>query len=414
LSGSARNEQVPGILPDDERSLPRLRLAVRCIALVVAVLALSPLAPWRPIAMAVVATSPLIAIGSAVAARAVGLATLVALPVLVMVMLRRRWFCRWLCPVGLMSEQAGRLGSVAGRRAPRIAPIGHWLALITLGGACLGYPVLLWMDPLALLAGLVGAGWTGLATTAAWAAASGLAVVLILSLLAPGLWCAQICPLGAMQQLLALFARRACRKADRGDEPGWRLGRRIVLASGLGAASAMLARTIAGKQPRPIRPPGALDEARFSGVCVRCGNCVGTCPTRILHPDLGAYGLLGLLTPVARFEAGYCLEDCCRCGEVCPSGAIRRIDVAEKRTARIGLARVDMSLCLLSEGRECSICKNCCPYDAIQTPFSEEEYATVVAIDRERCPGCGACEAACPTSPKKAIVVRFDGQPGRG
>jgi NAD-dependent dihydropyrimidine dehydrogenase PreA subunit len=79
--------------------------------------------------------------------------------------------------------------------------------------------------------------------------------------------------------------------------------------------------------------------------------------------------------------------------------------VAEKKTARMGLARVDMGLCLLSEGRECNICKNACPYDAIGTAFSEEEYTTVVTIDRERCPGCGACEAACPTSPRKAIVV---------
>jgi ferredoxin-type protein NapF len=405
LSGPAANQHEPGPAPGDDRSLPRLRLAVRCVALGVALVALGPWAPWRLANMAVVAASPLIAIGSAVAARAVGLATLVALPVLVMVTLRRRWFCRWLCPVGLVSEQAGRLGSAAGRRAPRIAPIGQWLALVTLGGACLGYPVLLWMDPLALLAGFGGAGWTGFATTAAWAAAAGFAVVLILSFLAPGLWCAQICPLGATQHLLALFARKTCRRPNGGDEPGWRVGRRIVLAGGLGAASAMLARTSADGPPRPIRPPGALDEARFGGVCVRCGNCIGTCPTRILHPDLGSHGLLGLLTPVVRFEGGYCLEDCYRCGGVCPSGAIRRIDMAEKRTARMGLAHVDMGLCLLSEGRECSICENCCPYDAIKTVFSEEEYTTVVAIDRDRCPGCGACEAACPTSPKKAISV---------
>ena len=406
MSGPDASQREPGTLPGDDRGLPRLRLAVRCGALGAALVALGPWAPWRLATMAIVAASPLVAIGSALAARAVGLATLAALPVLVMVTLRRRWFCRWLCPVGLLSEQAGRLGSAAGRRAPRIAPVGHWLALVTLGGACLGYPALLWMDPLALLAGFVGAGWTGLATTAAWAAVAGFPVVLVLSFLTPGLWCARICPLGATQELLALFARRACRNADGGDEPGWRLGRRIVLAGGLGAASAMLARRSAGGPPRPIRPPGALDEARFRGVCVRCGNCVGTCPTRILHPDLGSHGLLGLLAPVVRFEGGYCLEDCCRCGEVCPSGAIARIGVFQKKTTRMGLASVDMGLCLLSEGRECSICRNCCPYDAIETAFSEEEYTTVVAIDRERCPGCGACEAACPTSPRKAIVVR--------
>jgi NAD-dependent dihydropyrimidine dehydrogenase PreA subunit len=378
--------------------------------------------------MAVVAASPLVAIGSAVAGRAVGLATLVPLPVLVMVMVRRRWFCRWLCPVGLVCELAGRLGWAAGRRAPRIGPVGHWFALVTLGGACLGYPALLWMDPLALLASFLGACWTGFDLIATSAAMAGLVIILLLCLFAPGLWCARICPLGGTQELLAAAAHGACRKADSSDEPGWRLGRRIVLAGGLGAACAMLARRSADGPSRPIRPPGAVDETRFCGVCLRCGNCVRTCPTGILHPDLGSHGgtvpifvagghkngtvpfgrpgFLGLLAPLVRFDAGYCLEDCCRCGEVCPSGAIRRIGVSEKKTARMGLARVDMGLCLLSEGRECNICKNCCPYDAIRTPFSEEEYTTVVTIDRERCPGCGACEAACPTSPRKAIVVQ--------
>ena len=406
MTGPETNQHEPGTLPGGDRSLPRVRLAVRCGALAAAVLALLPLAPWRFAAMAVVAASPLVAIGSAVAGRTVGLAALVAVPVLVMVTVRRRWFCRWLCPVGLVCEQAGRLGSAAGRRAPRIGPVGQWLALVTLGGACLGYPVLLWMDPLALLASFLGARWTEFASAAALAAVAGLAAVVLVSFLASGLWCARICPLGATQELLAAAAQRARRRANGSDEPGWRLGRRVVLAGGLGAACAMLARRNADGPPRPIRPPGALDEARFRGVCVRCGNCARTCPTKILHPDLGSHGLLGLLAPLVRFEGGYCLEDCCRCGEVCPSGAIRRIGMAEKKTARMGLARVDMGLCLLSEGRECSICKDCCPYDAIRMVFSEEEYATVVTIDRERCPGCGACEAACPTSPRKAIVVR--------
>jgi len=379
---------------------------VRCVVLVVAVLALSPLVSWRPLAMAIVAASPLVAIASSVATRAVGLASLVAVPVIVIVILRQRWFCRWLCPVGLVSEQVGRLGSAAGCRAPRIAPVGHWLALATLGGACLGYPLFLWMDPLALLASFSGACGTGFVLAANSAAMAGLAIVLLLSLFAPGLWCSRICPLGATQELLALAAKRARRQTSDSGEPGWRVGRRIVLAGGMGAACAMLARRSAAGPSPPIRPPGALDEARFRGVCVRCGNCVRRCPTRILYPDLGEHGVLGLLAPVARFDAGYCREDCCRCGEVCPSGAIARIGLAEKKTARMGLARVDMSVCLLSEGRECNLCSNSCPYDAIKMVFSEEDYTTVVTVDRQRCPGCGACEAACPTSPRKAIVVQ--------
>jgi ferredoxin len=37
--------------------------------------------------------------------------------------------------------------------------------------------------------------------------------------------------------------------------------------------------------------------------------------------------------------------------------------------------------------------------------WSESEYALAPQIDPQKCTGCGACEAVCPTKPKKAIVV---------
>jgi len=383
--------------------MSRTRLAARYVALVAAVVAAGPVASSTVAAMTVVALSPFVAIGSAVAARTAGLTTLLALPVLAAALVRRRWFCRWLCPTGLLCEQVGRVGSGAGCRAPRVGPIGLWLVLLTLGGACLGYPVLLWLDPLALLASFLGSQWSHILTAASLASAAGLSIVLLISLIAPGLWCARICPLGATQELLAALPRLGGRKQGAGGEGGWPLARRAVLAGGLGAVWAWVVRRGRNERP-PIRPPGALDEARFCGVCVRCGACVRVCPTRILHADRGEHGLSGLLAPLVRFGPGYCREDCCRCGEVCPSGAIGRLAPTEKKTARMGLAKVDMSLCLLGE-RECSICKNVCPYEAIGTVWSEEDYATVLKIDPDRCPGCGACQVACPTEPRKAIVV---------
>jgi len=77
----------------------------------------------------------------------------------------------------------------------------------------------------------------------------------------------------------------------------------------------------------------------------------------------------------------------------------------QKGFIRLGLARVDMSLCLLGEDRECSLCRSRCPYAAIHYVFSEADYTLTPQIDRDKCNGCGACEAACPTSPRKAIVV---------
>ena len=65
-----------------------------------------------------------------------------------------------------------------------------------------------------------------------------------------------------------------------------------------------------------------------------------------------------------------------------------------------------MDLCLLGDDRECAMCRNWCPYEAIRYVFSETEYTLIPEIDANRCPGCGACQVACPTKPTKAIIIR--------
>jgi ferredoxin-type protein NapF len=214
--------------------------------------------------------------------------------------------------------------------------------------------------------------------------------------------------LGGLQDVLwtaarRMVPRRAATPPQEPKSPGW-LSRRAVLAAAAGAIWAAVARRTTA-EPRPLRPPGAIDEGRFSGACIRCGNCIRACPTRILEPDRGAYGIAGLLAPVVRFARGYCLEDCTRCTEVCPSGAIRPVTLEAKRRVVMGVPYVDMEHCLLGDDRECAICRNRCPYEAIALKFSEESYTLEPRVDRSRCPGCGACEAACPTEPK-SIVVR--------
>ena len=111
------------------------------------------------------------------------------------------------------------------------------------------------------------------------------------------------------------------------------------------------------------------------------------------------------MTPVLSFNKDYCREDCVRCTRVCPSGALAGLDIGKKQQIRIGLARVDMNICLLGEDRECSACMRWCPYNAIRYVFSEAEYTLVPVIDAGKCNGCGACEVACPTSPRKAIRI---------
>ena len=155
----------------------------------------------------------------------------------------------------------------------------------------------------------------------------------------------------------------------------------------------------------PLRPPGALDEATFVGVCIRCGNCLRVCPADIVRPDQGKHGIAGLLTPTLHFQADYCREDCVRCTQVCPSGALTALALDDKPRVSIGFPKVDMNVCLLGEDRECAMCRNWCPYEAIKYVFSEETYSLSPVVDPRRCNGCGACENACPTSPTKSIVV---------
>jgi formate hydrogenlyase subunit 6/NADH:ubiquinone oxidoreductase subunit I len=149
-----------------------------------------------------------------------------------------------------------------------------------------------------------------------------------------------------------------------------------------------------------------MPETQFAGLCVRCGNCARVCPARIIGPSLGEHGVASLLTPTLDYEDNYCLATCSRCTEVCPSGALRRLGVEEKPRAAIGLPQVQTSVCLLSEDRECAACRNACPYEAIAYVFNESDYTLAVRIDASKCNGCGACQAYCPTTPRKAIVVR--------
>jgi ferredoxin-type protein NapF len=148
-----------------------------------------------------------------------------------------------------------------------------------------------------------------------------------------------------------------------------------------------------------------LDETRFTGVCMRCGNCAQVCPSKIIQPALGAGGAAGFLTPHLRFGEDYCREDCHRCNQVCPSGAIARLSLANKRHRVIGLAMVDLDLCLLVQGRECTACIQKCPYQAISIHSADGGFSNEPLVAVDHCNGCGACETVCPTRPVRAMRV---------
>ena len=387
----------------------RARLAVRSACLVGAVVLLWPGLAAASLSVLVPALSPFVALAVLVAARTLPVAALVALVVGAAALVRRRFFCRSVCPVGLCLDGAGKLGRCWGR-APRPGVLwGQWIVLLTLGSACLGWPLLLWLDPLAIFAGVFDLSTRPVAA-GAWLAATAFAVVFVLSVVWPNVWCGRICPLGAFQDLLHQAPRRLRAAVGRRDDThqGADMGglsRRAVLGVAAGAGSAGMLKLVRG-QPRPVlRPPGARDESDFVGLCTRCGNCLRACPSGIIRRDPGQNGWASLLTPVLCFHDDYCREDCTRCTQVCPTGALARLLPADKTQMRLGLPRVDMDVCLLADDRECSACARWCPYDAIRYEFCETTYTLTPQIDAQKCTGCGACEAACPTTPNKAIVV---------
>jgi len=356
------------------------------------------------------ALSSFVAVSSILAAKTIQPIFVLGLVTGFVALCRHRWFCRWACPMGSCLDSASCLGKRLKRKPYQAISIGRWLFALTLGGAILGYPLFLWCDPLALFSGVF------LLTEQNQllaGAVSFLLVTLLLtsSLLWPHVWCRSFCPLGAFQELLSIMSisvRSVLRSATNQPDcnySGHPVARRTVLGLLVGATSASILRLTGGKPSRPLRPPGAVDELTFKGLCTRCGNCIRSCPHDIIRRDTGQYGIAGILTPVLTFDENYCREDCNRCTLVCSSGALVGVDLDNKQDIQIGMAQVDMDLCLLGEDHECSACMRWCPYNAISYVFSEVEYMLVPVFDTAKCNGCGACEVACPTSPRKAIRV---------
>jgi len=349
------------------KRLRRFRTLVRCSASAAAVVLLVPLLPWAAGAMVVPALSPFVAVTTSIATRSIGTAALVALPVLVVVLLRRRWFCRWMCPVGLLGECAARISPVSAARCRRVPPVGRGLVLLSISAAVVGYPLLLWLDPLAFFSGAFSLGH-GPLRASGWIAAGTLAGVILLSFAMPGLWCRKLCLLGATQDLLAVPRRtlsrwmsRSTLSSEQDTLYGVTTTRRSLLAMaagtvcvGLGVRLGWTGRARGQQRKAPsLRPPGAVQPWQFAQLCLRCGNCARACPAGIIRPDWSPETIAEWLTPRLVIEEDYCREDCSACMEVCPSGALVHGDLQEKFRRPIGLAHVAMDRCLLALDREC-------------------------------------------------------------
>ncbi len=321
-----------------------------------------------------------------------------------------------------------------------------------------------------------------------------LVAVLFMNRIIPRFWCRALCPLGAFLGMLSRFAIFGmekdhakctdcnlclvnCQGADspqggvkhRQDEcfvcfnceaacpedvikfkflPNRKseivkpdLQRRTLLASTAAGAVAIPAMRIANWPDRAysekvIRPPGAVEERDFLERCIRCAECMKVCPNNALHPALFEAGIEGLWTPILVPRIGYCEFSCVLCGQVCPTGAIQKID--EKQKMGIGQKPISMGTAMYDQGRclpwamatPCIVCEEFCPTspkaiwaEDVEIPKRESKYEaggehakmTTIKVQRPHvdptlCIGCGACEKVCPIVDKPAVYVTNAGE----
>jgi len=189
-----------------------------------------------------------------------------------------------------------------------------------------------------------------------------------------------------------------------------------------------------------LRPPGAVDEHTFLGLCIKCGQCEQVCPYHSIHlADIFTGAGEGTPYIDARKRACYACE-AVPCVLACPSGALDHS--CEKATdIRMGIAVLEFpdSCIAMSntpvpkkhiqrmhthpntrqleqdvldkvdafEGKQCSMCADICP---LPNPMS----AIAMVPDKnggrrpeiyDGCIGCGVCEEVCPVD-SPAIVVK--------
>jgi hypothetical protein len=156
--------------------------------------------------------------------------------------------------------------------------------------------------------------------------------------------------------------------------------------------------------PRPLRPPGSVDESRFAGFVILAATASGV-PDALIEPDLGKTAL-----PACGTGAHFTKDTVSRTASAARKSAQRGnrpTHQESKLHARIGLPQVDMDHCLLSDDRECAICRNRCPYEDF-SQILEEHYTLEPSVNHERCPAAGPVKWPAQPSPSRSSSVRHN------
>ncbi|MCM1322647.1 MAG: 4Fe-4S dicluster domain-containing protein [Acetobacter sp.] len=140
---------------------------------------------------------------------------------------------------------------------------------------------------------------------------------------------------------------------------------------------------IAAKVKTILLPPGAVSAKHFANKCLNCNLCVENCPMKIIKKKDDSFPTVHI-----DFGKNYCSYNCNKCSNICPSGAISRLSLKEKRKTQIGIANFNPDICI-----QCGLCVRECPRSAIS-----KQQGDFPIINTDICIGCGACQAVCPVS----------------
>ncbi len=168
-----------------------------------------------------------------------------------------------------------------------------------------------------------------------------------------------------------------------------------------------------------IRPPGAGKD--FLSRCIRCGQCIEACPyDSIMALDItaGALAHTPYINPL-KTPCYLCqqrgpdgkdrpISKYLRCGEACPTGAIRKIlnnkEVLAKvpEEMKMGVSVLNRDICLAWKYDSCGECYYNCPLkdkalrDRPPGELLEDITGIRPYVDQRYCIGCGMCNYVCP------------------
>ncbi len=138
-----------------------------------------------------------------------------------------------------------------------------------------------------------------------------------------------------------------------------------------------------------VRPPGALSEAGFLEACTHCVDCQTACPYQSVRRLGDEFGIRAGTPVIIPAESPCYLCEDMPCIAACKTGALL---AADRRAVSMGVAKVNVTACYVSQGQPCDYCVTSCPIkpDAIVMPTRGAPRVG------SACVGCGVCAYLCP------------------